>query len=254
MMSLPFEFSPPTALLTSYPTRRRRRRTTSPPLVNIEPNPGPRTKASRKVAKNKSPRAIKRKYLSSFQKGEIFMGLKHGISTGAIAADVGCHPDTARRYKVKLAKGLSFDTKPKPGRPSKLTLRQHRWLIRQSITNRRLSSKVLAQNLFDEYKISYSSRRIREKLCSAGLFGRLAARKPQLRVYNVHNRLHWAKERLNWSPEMWCRVIWTDESPFTLYPTSGRVMVRRREGERYEPECLLETVKHGGKKSWYGGL
>jgi hypothetical protein len=41
-------------------------------------------------------------------------------------------------------------------------------------------------------------------------------------------------------------VIWRDESSFTLFPTSGRVYVRRTPKEAYNSERLLTTVKHGG--------
>jgi hypothetical protein len=35
------------------------------------------------------------------------------------------------------------------------------------------------------------------------------------------------------------RVIWSDESPFTLFPTSGRVYVWRPSKEINTPECLV---------------
>jgi hypothetical protein len=54
------------------------------------------------------------------------------------------------------------------------------------------------------------------------------------------------------------RVIWSDESSFTLFPTSGRVHVCRAPKGAYNPECLVPTVKHGGgfvmvlaAVSWY---
>jgi hypothetical protein len=40
------------------------------------------------------------------------------------------------------------------------------------------------------------------------------------------------------------RVIWSDESPFTLFPTSGRVW--RTPMEVYNLKFLFPTVKHGG--------
>jgi hypothetical protein len=40
------------------------------------------------------------------------------------------------------------------------------------------------------------------------------------------------------------RVIWPDESSFTLFPTSGRVYVWRTSKETYNPECLIPTAKH----------
>jgi hypothetical protein len=42
------------------------------------------------------------------------------------------------------------------------------------------------------------------------------------------------------------RVIWSDESSFTLFPTVGSVYVWRTPKEAYNPECLVAMVKHGG--------
>jgi hypothetical protein len=41
-------------------------------------------------------------------------------------------------------------------------------------------------------------------------------------------------------------VIWSDESPFTLFPASRRVYVWRTPKEAYNPEYLVLTMEHGG--------
>jgi hypothetical protein len=40
-------------------------------------------------------------------------------------------------------------------------------------------------------------------------------------------------------------MIWSDESSFTLFSTSGRVYVWRTPKEAYNPECLVPAVKPG---------
>ena len=45
----------------------------------------------------------------------------------------------------------------------------------------------------------------------------------------------------------WKYIIWSDESPFTLFPTSGWVYIWRMPKESYSPECLVPTVKRGGE-------
>jgi hypothetical protein len=42
------------------------------------------------------------------------------------------------------------------------------------------------------------------------------------------------------------RVMWLDESSFTLFPTSGRVYVWGTQKEADNAEYLVPTVKHGG--------
>jgi hypothetical protein len=48
------------------------------------------------------------------------------------------------------------------------------------------------------------------------------------------------------------RVMWSDESSFTLFPTPGRVFVWRTLEETYNPECLVPIVKHWGVLCWFG--
>jgi hypothetical protein len=42
-------------------------------------------------------------------------------------------------------------------------------------------------------------------------------------------------------------MIWSDESSFTLFPTSARVYVWRTPKQTYKQECLVPTVKHLGR-------
>jgi hypothetical protein len=56
-------------------------------------------------------------------------------------------------------------------------------------------------------------------------------------------------------------MIWSDESSFTLLPTSGGVYVWRTPKEAYNPKCLVPAMKHGGSSvtvwaavSWYSIL
>jgi hypothetical protein len=56
----------------------------------------------------------------------------------------------------------------------------------------------------------------------------------------------------------WKDVIWSDELSFTLYTTLGFVCVWRMPKEACNNECLVSTVKHGGRYvmiwtvvSWY---
>lgn len=60
--------------------------------------------------------------------------------------------------------------------------------------------------------------------------------------------MEWAKKYRDWKVEDWRNVVFSDESPFTLFRRCGKKYVRRRVGERFNPECILPTVKKGGGK------
>ena len=87
---------------------------------------------------------------------------------------------------------------------------------------------------------------MRRRLDKAGLYGRVARKKPLVTDRHKKVRLAWAKERKNWTTEDWNRVVWSDESKFDLFGSDGRVYIRRRKGEEFLPQCVHQTVKFGG--------
>ena len=46
--------------------------------------------------------------------------------------------------------------------------------------------------------------------------------------------------------EQWEKVMWSDESRFTLFHSDGRIMVRREADEVMHPSCLVLTVQACG--------
>ena len=88
--------------------------------------------------------------------------------------------------------------------------------------------------------------KVRNRLLGAGLKSCKARKKPFINEKQRRARLRFAKDHKDWTIEDWSKVIFSDESNFQLCPTHGRLMVRRRPGEAYKPQCLAPTVKFGG--------
>ena len=109
-----------------------------------------------------------------------------------------------------------------------------------------MTSAQLKREWQDTSGIDCSSRTIRRRLDNAGLYGRVARKKPLLTDRHKTARLNWAKERKDWTLNEWNKVIWSDESKYNLFGSDGRVYVRRRVGEELLPECIHQTVKFGG--------
>jgi hypothetical protein len=81
-----------------------------------------------------------------------------------------------------------------------------------------------------------------------------------LQPLHIKKRLAWAWDKVNWTPEQWRSVIWSDESKFNVNGSDRRTRVNHKEGERFSPDHLLKTVKFGNGSImiwgcfWTGGL
>ena len=141
-------------------------------------------------------------------------------------------------------KNLLLETKLR--RKPKLSDRDHRTLARNFRKDHKNTAPKITAELNDLIENPVSTKTVRRELHKAGFHGRAAIRKPLLSKGNVAKRLEWCKNLQNWSLEQWKNVIFSDESSFTLFPTTGRVYVWRQPKEAFDPDCLFPTVKHGG--------
>lgn len=135
--------------------------------------------------------------------------------------------------------------KPRQVPPSIITQRAARHLLILAKRFRRKTVPILTEelNLVLSRKVSWST--VRSALKNLGMNGRVAAKKPFLRHYNIRKRLAFAKKHLDWKDE-WNDVLFSDESIVRIWFTNRRIFIRRFVGERYRKECLVPTVKHGG--------
>ena len=84
-----------------------------------------------------------------------------------------------------------------------------------------------------------------------GLNRYVVSNKPLISERNRKLRLKFAKKHLSWSFEQWSRVLFSDESPFTLR-WRGKQMVWRRRGERFKSKFIRGTIKHDKKIMVWG--
>ena len=168
---------------------------------------------------------------------------KNGKKVEEIASVLKCHRSTIYNLIKKKKKTGSVQNLQKSGRPKSTSKREDNLIKRMSIRNRRFGSRQLA----NEFNLSMapsiiSSRTVRRRLIEQGLKSCRAKRKPLLSIKARKKRLEWAKNHLEID---WNNVVFSDESRFNLV-SDRPILVRRRTGEAFKPECLSSTVKHGG--------
>jgi hypothetical protein len=95
-----------------------------------------------------------------------------------------------------------------------------------------------------------STQTVQCELQKYNIHGRAAIAKLLITKSNAQMRKRCCHDHKTWISDKQTtgnvRVLWSDESSFTLFPTSGRVYVWRTPKEVYNPECLVPTVKHVG--------
>jgi hypothetical protein len=83
-------------------------------------------------------------------------------------------------------------------------------------------------------------------LYEMGYNSRTALRKPCISQQNRRIRLNWARERRLWTIDDWKKIVWNDESRFTLFQNDGKIRVWHLQKEKYDIDCFIPTMKHGG--------
>ncbi|GFV38129.1 transposable element Tc1 transposase [Trichonephila clavipes] len=57
----------------------------------------------------------------------------------------------------------------------------------------------------------------------------------------------WCREHRKWRDKEWGRVLFTDESRFSLSSYSHRILIWRERGSRNHPSNIIERDRYGGR-------
>jgi transposase len=200
------------------------------------------------------------KRLDQYQRGRVIGLCEGGSSYREIGRIIGCDHKTVERLWKKVKKTDSSLDLPRTPRGRATTSRQDRIIKRIHLKRPKSTAVSIAKELKVECgKKICSNNTIRNRLKECGLNGRVARHKPLITEVQATRRLLWAQKYIKFTVQEWKQVEFSDESPFTLFPTCGRQYVWRKPGEEYENKYLIPTVKHGGGKiqvwgsfSYYG--
>lgn len=137
------------------------------------------------------------------------------------------------------------NTLPRSGRPSKLDDRARRKLIREATKRPKATLKDL-QVFMAGTGLSVHVTTISQVLHKAGLYGRVARKKPFLKKSHTQARLCYAKTHLDDSAAMWKKILWSDETKIELFGLNSKRYVWRKPNTAHHPKHTIPTVKHGG--------
>ncbi|GFT14810.1 transposable element Tcb2 transposase [Trichonephila clavipes] len=159
-----------------------------------------------------------RRHLDAFTRGRIIGKLEEGRSVTSVAAEFGIAHSIARRNRRQTAGEIARHTTQATGRP--------------------ISRFTVARRLH-----------------GGGLFARRPVRCVALTPAYRRRRSLWCREHRNWRDNEWGRVLFTDESRFSLSSDSHRILIWRERGSRNHPSNIIERDRYGGRRVLvWGGI
>jgi predicted transcriptional regulator len=173
--------------------------------------------------------------LSEFQRGQIVGARLAGASVIKSATLLGASRAAVSKFTMEYTThGNTSATKRNSGRKSKPSERDRRTLKRILSNNYSTAAKETAELIIHlEDPVSTTVRR---KLHKSNIQGTATIAKPLVNENNARRPKRCSDNHKTWTDD-WKNVIWSNESSFTLFPTSGRVYVWRTPKEAYNSNC-----------------
>ncbi|GFU99575.1 transposable element Tcb1 transposase [Trichonephila clavipes] len=133
------------------------------------------------------------------------------------------------------------------GRSRGTTPADDRYIVLQARRNRRQTAGEIARHTTQATGRPISRFTVARRLHGGGLFARRPVRCVSLTPAHRRRRSLWCREHRNWRDNEWGRVLFTDESRFSLSSDSHRILIWRERGSRNHPSNIIERDRYGGR-------
>ncbi|GFW52315.1 uncharacterized protein TNCV_2427621 [Trichonephila clavipes] len=183
----------------------------------------------------------------AFTRGRIILKLEEGRSVTSVAAEFGiAHSIVSRLWRQFQTTGTAIRGFSS-GRPRGTTPADDRYIVLQARRNRRQTAGEIARHTTQATGRPISRFTVARRLHGGGLFARRPVRCVPLTPAHRRRRSLWCREHRNWRDNEWGRVLFTDESRFSLSSDSHRILIWRERGSRNHPSNIIERDRYGGR-------
>ncbi|GFW68284.1 transposable element Tc1 transposase [Trichonephila clavipes] len=181
-----------------------------------------------------------RRHLDAFTRGRIIGKLEEGRSVTSVAAEFGiAHSIVSRLWRQFQTTGTAIRGFSS-GRPRGTTPADDRYIVLQARRNRWQTAGEIARHTTQATGRLISRFTVARRLHGGGLFARRPVRCVPLTPAHRRRRSLWCREQRNWRDNEWGRVLFTDESRFSLSSDSHRILIWRERGSRNHPSNIIE--------------
>ncbi|KAG2465915.1 TCB1 transposase, partial [Polypterus senegalus] len=188
---------------------------------------------------------MKSKELSVDLRDRIVSRHKSGEGYRKISAALKVPMSTVASTNRTWKKFETTRTLPRAGRPSKLSDRGRRALVREVTKNLMVTLSELQKSSVERGE-PYRRTTISTAIHQSRMYGRVARRKPLLSKRHMAAHLVFAKRHLKVSQTMRNKILWSDVTKIELFGVNARRHVWRKPGTAHHQANTIPTVKHGG--------
>ncbi|GFV37767.1 transposable element Tcb2 transposase [Trichonephila clavipes] len=182
-----------------------------------------------------------------FYPRSIHWKLEEGRSVTSVAADFGiAHRIVSRLWRQFQTTGTAIRGFSS-GRPQGTTPADDRYIVLQARRNRRQTAGEIVRHTTQVTGRKISRFTVARRLHCGGLFARRPVRRVTLTPAHRRRRSLWCREHRNWRDNEWGRVLFTDESRFSLSSDSHRILIWKERGSRNHPSNIIERDRYGGR-------
>jgi hypothetical protein len=179
----------------------------------------------------------------------ILLLASEGNSGVQIAKKIGCARSTVKLWVGRFNAGESVLRRPGSGKGRKLTVLERRDIVLKVKREPKTTLREIRQEIGrDDVCLNTIRRPIHEDNTIDSYW---ETNKVFISKANQVKRVKWCKDHLHWKYADWCKVLWSDESPFLLRYNS-RKRVWRRHNERYDVQALKGSFKQDLKVMVWG--
>ncbi|GFX81433.1 transposable element Tcb2 transposase [Trichonephila clavipes] len=181
-----------------------------------------------------------RRHLDAFTRDRIIGKLEEGRSVTSVAAEfellTASFHDFGDNFKLQeQLSGGSVVVVHEGTTPA-----DDQYIVLQARRNRRQTAGEIARHTTQATGRPISRFTVARRLHGGGLFARRPVRCVPLTPAHRRRRSLWCREHRNWRDNEWGRVLFTDESRFSLSSDSHRILIWRERGSRNHPSNIIE--------------
>ncbi|GFV81814.1 transposable element Tc1 transposase [Trichonephila clavipes] len=165
------------------------------------------------------------RHLDAFTRGRIIGKLEEGRSVTSVAAEFGiAHSIVSRLWRQFQTTGTAIRGFSS-GRPRGTTPADDRYIVLQARKNRRQTAGEIARHTTQATGRPTSRFTVARRLHGGDLFARRPVQCVPLTPAHRRRRSLWCREHRNSRYNEWGRVLFTDESRFSLRSDCHRILI-----------------------------